>query len=175
MSWVGLKVVYWSLRFSVHCPVFKLHSSLIGSSLVWSNHFGLPTHEVALCNATGDIWKGPQHGKSINAPPTTTTRCSEGATRSLPQRTGHLWGDSSTDSRHSRWVCSECQLFSSSFLPFLKKLCVDLCREIQHVCFAQIGLFKWQQWELPSCCFCRWGLVWWLWGEAICQHQLLWG
>lgn len=54
-------------------------------------------------------------------------------------------GDSSTDSRHARWVCSEHQLFSSSFLPFLKKLCVDLCREIQRVCFAQIGLFKWQQ------------------------------
>lgn len=28
--------------------------------------------------------------------------------------------DSSTGSKHTRWVCSECQLFISSFLPFLK-------------------------------------------------------
>lgn len=31
-----------------------------------------------------------------------------------------ICGNSSTDSKHTRWVCSECQLFSSSFLLFLK-------------------------------------------------------
>lgn len=120
MSWVGLKVVYWSLRFSVHCPVFKLHSSLIGSFLVWSNHFGLPTHEVALCNATGDIWKGPQHGKGINAPTTTTTRCSEGATRSLPQGTGHLWGTAARTVGTQGGFALNASCSAQVFFPFWK-------------------------------------------------------